>query len=567
MAHNPRPKSELRRPDPAISLLQLCKKVEELKQVHTLLVKTSLIREKHAFGRLLLSFASFDNLGTLDYAQKLFDTVDIPRNSFMYNTMIRAYVNCGNPREAFVVYSEMVCEDSARPDDFTFTFVFSACSKFNAVSEGKQAHAQMIKCAVKFGPHSWNSLMDFYMKIGEIGTVIHRLFDRIENPDIVSWNCLIDGYVKSSNLGQARRVFDEMPQRDVVSWTIMLVGYVNAGLLSEASYLFNEMPERNLVSWTALINGYLKMGNYGRALDIFKEMQMAEVEMDEITITTLLSACAKLGALDQGRWLHTYLDKSGVKADAHLSTALIDMYSKCGRIDLARKVFKETEDKKVFVWNSMLGGLAMHSFGEEAVELFDKMIKYGIEPNEITYICILAACNHSGLVSVGLSLFNQLIEDHKLQPKMEHYGCLVDLLGRAGLLYEAFRLVKTMPLQADGTVWRALLGACKLHGNVKMADQVGRILIKLEPLNHMNYVLLSNIYATVNRWEIVGELRREMKVKGLTKMPGCSMIELNGVVHEFVARDSSHPRSREIYELLNIMTNHAKESMNCYDDL
>lgn len=309
------------------------------------------------------------------------------------------------------------------------------------------------------------------------------------------------------------------------------------------------------------------MGNYGRALDIFKEMQMAEVEMDQITITTLLSACAKLGALDQGRWLHTYLDKSGVKADAHLSTALIDMYSKCGRIDLARKVFKETEDKKVFVWNSMLGGLAMHSFGEEAIELFDKMIKYGIEPNEITYICILAACNHSGLVSVGLSLFNQLIEDHKLQPKMEHYGCLVDLLGRAGLLYEAFRLVKTMPLQADGTVWRALLGACKLHGNVKMAEQVGRILIKLEPLNHMNYVLLSNIYATVNRWEIVGELRREMKVKGLTKMPGCSMIELNGVVHEFVARDSSHPRSREIYELLNIMTNHAKESMNCYDDL
>ncbi|KAF2289090.1 hypothetical protein GH714_028860 [Hevea brasiliensis] len=324
------------------------------------------------------------------------------------------------------------------------------------------------------------------------------------------------------------------------------------------------MPERNLVSWTALVNGYLKMGYYGKALDLFKEMQIAEVEMDEITITTLISACAKLGALDQGRWLHTYLDKSGIKADAQLSTALIDMYSKCGRIDLARKVFKETEDKKVFVWNSMLGGLAMHSFGEEAIELFDKMIECGIEPNEITYISILAACNHSGLVDVGLYLFNRLVEDQKVQPKIEHYGCLVDLLGRAGLLDDAFQVVKTMPLKADGTIWRALLGACKLHGNVKLADQVGRILIKLEPHNHMNYVLLSNVYAMVNRWEIVGELRREMKVKGLTKMPGCSMIELNGVVHEFVARDSSHPRSRDVYELLNLMTNHVmQESMDC----
>ncbi|KAF2289067.1 hypothetical protein GH714_025612 [Hevea brasiliensis] len=538
---NSRQKSESRKPDPAISLLQICKKVEELAQVHALLVKTSLIREKHAFGSLLLSFASVDNLGTLDYAQKLFDTIDIPRNSFMYNTMIRAYVNCGNPREAFVVYSKMVREDSAQA---------SSCSD------------DKMPCQV------WASFLEFldgfYMKIGEIGIVIHRLFDRIENPDIVSWNCLIDGYAKSGNLGQARRVFDEMPQRDVVSWTIMLVGYINAGLLSEAAYLFNEMPERNLVSWTALVNGYLKMGYYGKALDLFKEMQIAEVEMDEITITTLISACAKLGALDQGRWLHTYLDKSGIKADAQLSTALIDMYSKCGRIDLARKVFKETEDKKVFVWNSMLGGLAMHSFGEEAIELFDKMIECGIEPNEITYISILAACNHSGLVDVGLYLFNRLVEDQKVQPKIEHYGCLVDLLGRAGLLDDAFQVVKTMPLKADGTIWRALLGACKLHGNVKLADQVGRILIKLEPHNHMNYVLLSNVYAMVNRWEIVGELRREMKVKGLTKMPGCSMIELNGVVHEFVARDSSHPRSRDVYELLNLMTNHVmQESMDC----
>lgn len=475
----------------------------------------------------------------------------------MYNTMIRAYSNRGNPKEAFVFYSKMLCEEHCvYPDDFTFTFVFSACSKFNAGFEGKQAHAQMIKCPVKFGTHSWNSLMVFYVKIGEAGIVVRHLFDGIESPDIVSWNCLIDAYVKSGDLNEAQKLFDEMPQRDVVSWTTMLVGYVNAGLLNEASLLFNEMPERNLVSWSAWINGYAQMGCYSKALDVFTEMQVAKVEMDEITITTLLSACARLGALDQGRWLHAYIDKHGIKVDAHVSAALIDMYSKCGQIDMARKLFGETADRKVFVWNSMLGGLAMHSYGEEAVELFARMIDCGIEPNEITYISILAACSHSGLVDAGLQTFERMVEVQKLQPIVEHYGCLVDLLSRAGFLHDAFQVVETMPMKADATVWRALLGACKLHGNVELAEKVGRILIETEPLNDMNYVLLSNVYAMVNRWEIVGKLRREMKVRGLKKTPGCSLIELNGIVHEFVARDHSHPKIREICELLCIIANH-----------
>ncbi|XP_065863798.1 pentatricopeptide repeat-containing protein At4g18840-like isoform X2 [Euphorbia lathyris] len=521
--------SQSKKPDPAISLLQLCKKVEELRQVHTFLIKTSLIREKHAFGRLLVSFSSFDDLGTVDYARKLFDSINIPKNSFIYNTMMRAYLKCGNPREAFVVYSHMVCEDYVYPDDFTFTFVFSACSKFNAVSEGKQAHAQMIKLKppFNFGVHSWNSLMDFYTKIGELGIAIHRLFDRIDEPDVVSWNCLISGYVKSGDLNQAQKVFDEMPQRDVVSWTTLLVGYANAGFLSEASRLFSEMPEPNLVSWTALINCYLQLGYYSKVLDLFEQMQIAEIEMDKITITTLLSACSRLGALDHGQWLHGYLDKHGIKIDAHLSTALIDMYSKCGRIELARKAFREAADKKVFVWNSMLGGLALHSFGEEAIELFDEMIKFGIDPNEITYINILVACDHSGLVEVGLGFFNRLMEDQKVKPTIDHYGCLVNLLGRAGSLYDAFQVIESMPLKADGSLWRALLGACKMHGNIKLGEKVGRILIKMEPLNHMNYVLLSNLYAMFNRWEMVGELRRDMKLKGLMKKPGCSSIEIH----------------------------------------
>lgn len=556
-ALNSQQKQQLRKPDHAISLLQNCKNPKDLIQLHTLLIKTSLIKEKYAFGRLLLSFASFDNLGSLNYAQKLFDTVDIPRNSFMYTTMIKAYANFGNPREAFAFYSRMLCDQHyVYPNDFTFTYVFSACSKFNGVFEGKQAHAQMIKFPFEFGVHSWNSLLDFYGKVGEEGIVVRRVFDKIEGPDVVSWNCLINGYVKSGDLDEARRLFDEMPERDVVSWTIMLVGYADAGFLSEASCLFDEMPKRNLVSWSALIKGYIQIGCYSKALELFKEMQVAKVKMDEVIVTTLLSACARLGALDQGRWLHMYIDKHGIKVDAHLSTALIDMYSKCGRIDMAWKVFQETGDKKVFVWSSMIGGLAMHSFGEKAIELFIKMIECGIEPSEITYINILAACTHSGLVEVGLQIFNRMVENQKPKPRMEHYGCVVDLLGRAGLLYDAFRVVETMPVKADPAIWRALLSACKLHRNFELGEQVGRILIKMEPQNDMNYVLFSNVYAAVNRWDISGKLRREMKVRGMQKNPGCSSIELNGAVHEFVSRDHSHPQSQVIYELLHILTNH-----------
>ncbi|CAN1345334.1 Pentatricopeptide repeat-containing protein At2g29760, chloroplastic [Linum perenne] len=560
--HLSAPKSHPKKPDPAISLLQLCVNLRGLQQVHTLLLKTSLIREKHAFGRLLSSFASLHEESGLHHAQKLFDHTDIPRNSFMYNTLMRAHSTRGEFRRAFVAYSAMVSEDepSVCPDDFTFTFVFSACAKFNGVSEGKQAHGQMVKCPVEFGVHSWNSLMDFYVKIGEPGDVVRRLFDGIECPDVVSWNCLIDGYVKSGDLETARELFDEMPQRDVVSWTTMLGAYVNAGLLTNASDLFDEMPERNLFSWTAMINGYIQMGCYSKALNVLKEIQSAKLRLDEVAITSLLSACAGLGALEQGCWLHMYVDRHDIKVDSHLSTALIDMYSKCGRIDMARKVFKQTVDKKVSVWNSMLGGLGTHSYGEEAVKLFEKMTgKCGVDPNEITYINVLAACNHSGLVHDGFRIFNRLLKDHRLQPSIEHYVCVAGLLGRAGLLQDAFGMINNMPMKADGAIWRALLSGCRSHWNVKLVEEIETVLMETEPLNHMNYVLVSNAYAIVNRWEAVGKLRKEMKVKGLVKTPGCSSIVVNGTVHEFMAGNNSKNRTKPVSELLCALANHMKD--------
>lgn len=467
--------------------------------------------------------------------------------------MIRAYSRCANPEIAVVLYSKMVTEDCYSPDDFTFTFALTACSKLSAAFEGKQVHAQMVKHAFLIGTHSQNSLIDFYVKTGETGSMVRRLFDEIREPDVVSWNCLLDGCVKSGELKTAQKMFNEMPNRDIVSWTTMLVGYANAGLLSSARRLFDEMPERNLIAWSAMISGYAQQGCYKEALSLFKKMQVLDVKSDKVMMTTLLSACSNLGALDQGRWIHAYIDKQGIEIDAHLSSALIDMYGKCGEIDAALRIFRETVNRKVSVWNAVLGGLAMHSRGEEAIELFSEMLESGLKPNEITFICALAACSHSGLVSDGLQIFNSM-KYYNVVPTVEHYGCLVDLLGRAGLLDDAKRVIETMPIEADGNIWRALLGACRVHGDVKLGEHVGRILIELEPANDSNYVLLSNIYAIGKKWEEVAKLRRMMQMRSVRKTPGCSSIELSGVVHEFVAGEQSHPQSKEIFSLLEKMS-------------
>ncbi|KAJ0980591.1 hypothetical protein J5N97_008846 [Dioscorea zingiberensis] len=544
----------LSKPHPAISLLHLSKTHKELSQIHSLLVRTQLIQDHRAFARLFLAFASLSDPDSLRYAHQLFHSSHCPRTPFFYNSMIKAYSLNGDPKTALLLFCEMLLLGAVEPDLYTYTFVCNACSKSMLVFEGKQVHARLVKSPTGVSPESWNSLMDFYLKIGEDVRRVRRIFDGMKDPCVVAWNCLLDGYVKLGGIEDARKLFDEMPERDTVSWTTMLVGYVNEGMLDEACRLFDEMPEKNMVSWSVMIKGFSRLGRYKEALDLFKEMQVLDIEIDKMTLTTLLSACAGLGALDQGCWIHAFIDKHGVEVDAHLCTALVDMYAKCGRIDLACKVFQGFENKKVFLWNAMLGGFAMHSLGLEAVRLFVKMLDCGIKPNEITFICVLSACSHSGLVEDGLCIFHSMAKDYKIEPHVQHYGCMVDLLGRAGLFEEAKRVIEAMPMKANGNVWRALLGACRIHGRVELGEQVGRMLLEMEPMDDGNYVLLSNFYASENRWEDVARLRRVMKEKRVRKTPGWSSIELDGIVHMFAAGDFSHPQSRDIYPLLDELT-------------
>lgn len=451
------------------------------------------------------------------------------------------------------------------PDRFTLTFVLNACSKCSAFAPfGKQVHALMAKSPYKFPTQSWNSLISFYLKAGLNPAELISILHGMKNPDVVTWNCLLDGHVKSGDIDGARKVFDEMPSRDVVSWTSMLMGLASAGLIDEARKLFDRMPIRNVVSWSAMIGACVRAKEYGEALALFREMEFMGVDGDKIMFTQLMSACAGYGAIEQGRWIHAQINKRKIEIDSHLCASLVDMYAKCGQIDEAYDIFKGFKDKKVFLWNSMLGGLAMHSKGKEAVNLFYELCESGIKPNEITFICVLSACSHSGLVEDGLRSFNGMERDHGISPAIEHYVCVVDLLGRAGLIDDAKEFIEEMPMEANGDVWRALLSACKLHGEVKLGDEVEKILLELEPFDDGNYVLLSNLYAKVGRWKDAARVRRMMKEKGVRKIPGCSSIEVHGTVHEFVAGDQSHPLNVEIYEVLNELS---KEMFERYESI
>ncbi|XWS53009.1 hypothetical protein CRYUN_Cryun11dG0121000 [Craigia yunnanensis] len=311
------------------------------------------------------------------------------------------------------------------------------------------------------------------------------------------------------------------------------------------------MPRQDITAWNAFISGYEQNEKPKEALSIYHDLQLSKIaKPDEITLVSTLSACAQLGAMEIGGCIHAYIKEQGIKLNCHLTTSLIDMYSKCGDIKKALEVFYSVERRDVFVWSAMIAGLAMHGHGRAAIDLFSRMQETTIKPNSVTFTNVLCACSHAGLVKEGKTFFNQIDPVYCIPPEVQHYSCMVDILGRAGLLEEAVEFIEKMPIVPSDSVWGALLGACQIHGNVELAEQACSHLLELDPGNHGAYVLLSNVYAKTGKWDSVSRLRKHMRMTGLKKEQGCSAIEFNGVIHEFLAGDNCHPLSKEIYSKL-----------------
>ncbi|KAH7656959.1 TPR-like protein [Dioscorea alata] len=420
----------------------------------------------------------------------------------------------------------MECGD-LRPNDVTMVSILSVCGKKGDLELGKWIHS--------------------YIEINDIPK------------DLILINAILDMYVKCGSIEDAKQLFDKMTERDSVSWTTMLAGYAKAGELDAARRVFDSMPQHDIASWNALISGYEQNGQPKEALALFNESQLSDVRPDQVTLVATLSACSQLGALELGCWIHAYMEKNNFNLNFHLATSLIDMYSKCGDLEKALHVFESVEKKDVFVWSAMIAGLAMHGKGKAALDLFSQMQDANIPPNHVTFTNVLRACSHAGLVYQGRLFFSQMQPIYGIEPRVEHYGCMVDILGRAGLLEEAEEFIEKMPIQSGASTWGALLAACVLHKNVDLGEYACKRLLELEPGNDGAYVLLSNLYAKTRKWDGVARLRKQMKDTGIKKEPGCSLVEVNGVVHEFLVGDTAHAQSEKIYLKLDEITSKLKE--------
>ncbi|WZZ56812.1 hypothetical protein YC2023_056919 [Brassica napus] len=441
---------------------------------------------------------------------------------------------------------------------------------------------------------SCTALITGYASRGDVRSA-RKVFDGITERDVVSWNAMITGYVENCGYEEALELFKEMMRTNVRPDEGTLVSVLSAcaqsgsielgreihtlvddhhgfgsslkivnafiGLYSKcgdveiASGLFEGLSCKDVVSWNTLIGGYTHMNLYKEALLLFQEMLRSGESPNDVTMLSVLPACAHLGAIDIGRWIHVYIDKrlKGVTNGSALRTSLIDMYAKCGDIEAAHQVFNSMMHKSLSSWNAMIFGFAMHGRANAAFDLFSRMRKNGIEPDDITLVGLLSACSHSGLLDLGRHIFKSVTQDYNITPKLEHYGCMIDLLGHAGLFKEAEEIIHMMPMEPDGVIWCSLLKACKMHGNLELAESFAQKLMEIEPENSGSYVLLSNIYATAGRWEDVARIREVLNGKGMKKVPGCSSIEIDSVVHEFIIGDKLHPQSREIYRMLEEM--------------
>ncbi|KAK7384724.1 hypothetical protein VNO78_30425 [Psophocarpus tetragonolobus] len=483
-----------------LSLLNSCNTLTTLTQIHALILKLGL----HHNLLVLTKFASTSSLFTAVHyaAAVLFPNADPAphRDAFLFNTLIRAFAHTARSKQYALRFYATMLRHAVPPNKFTFPFVLKACSGLAILPLGKALHASVVKFGFEDDLHVRNTMVHMYC-------------------------CCEEGSQPES----AQKVFDECPERDSVTWS-------------------------------AIIGGYARAGNSSRAVALFRDMQITGVCPDEITIVSILCACSDMGALELGKWLESYVERKSITKSVELCNALIDMFAKCGDVDRAVKLFRGMEVRTIVSWTSVIVGLAMHGRGLEAVSLFDEMVEQGVEPDDVAFIGVLSACSHSGLVDKGRYYFNTMENRFSIVPKIEHYGCVVDMLSRAGLVNEALEFVRAMPVEPNQVIWRSIVTACHARGELKLGESMAKELIRHEPMHESNYVLLSNIYAKLLSWDKKTKVREMMDVKGMRKVPGSTMIEMNSEIYEFVAGDKSHDQYKEIYEMVEEMGREIKRA-------
>lgn len=514
-------------------LQNCCQTVRQLSQIHAHIVFNGFAQKNFIIVKLLSLYAAFNNLPR---ALQVFDRLRNPSTA-VWNQIIKGNALSGDSRKSVQLLNR-IGGSLVMPDGYTYNYVINACAKGGMLEEGEQVHAKALKSGFCSNVFVRSSLVDFYVKSGG-----------------------------QEGVGKAQYLFDDMGEINVVTWNSLLLGCIRSGDIQGAKRVFKVMPWRSVVSWTTMIAGCTQNGRCKEALLLFGEMRQQNIEFDQVTLVTVLSACAELGDLNLGRWIHSHVVESvNYKKQpvlVSLNNALIHMYASCSEIEAAFRVFNGMEHRTIVSWTSMITGFAKQGYGDEALGVFkwmESLQDNDVRPDEITFLGVLCACSHSGYVDVGRHYFKTMTETWKIEPSIQHFGCMVDLLSRAGFLDEAYELVKSMPIRPNNAVWGALLGGCRIYKNVELASDVSDWFTEeLDPDRASGYlVLLSNVFAADERWRDVVTVRQKMLDIKTRKHPGRSWIQIEGNIYEFLVGDRSNEHACLICEVLDDITKVAR---------
>ncbi|XP_078151058.1 pentatricopeptide repeat (PPR-like) superfamily protein [Carex rostrata] len=573
--------------------------LSSLRQIHARLIIISnssnynnniRIRIRILSNLLSLPFTS----SSLSYAHSLLTLT--PPSTLSYNLLIRTLSSTNTSWSSPLLslrYFLLLLRSSLSPNSYTFPFLFLSCANLNHLPFAQSAHSLAAKHGFLSHPHTLHSLITMYSKCAQPLSA-RKVFDQIPVKDLVSWNSIISGYVKMGLPDQAMCLFNQMlshgwDPNDVTllgvlaacgdlgdlqtgKWleaylhrphkkfeigpflgSALITMYSKCGVLEESRRVFDSVRNKDNFIWNTMITGYAQNGMSNEAIALFHTMRECNVNPNNITLVGVLSACASVGALDLGRQLDTYAFNNGLYDNVFVGTALIDMYGKCGHLDGAIQVFDKMLRKNDATWNAFISALALNGRGEHAIRVFHKMIEQGICPDDITFISVLSACVHAGLVQEGHEWFDRMQVEFHISPKKEHYSCMVDLLARAGHFEQAWHFIKQMGDKADAVVLGALLASCRKRRCLEVGEKVMEKLLEIEPSNSWNYVVSSRMYEGSNRMEECARMRGLMRERGVTKTPGCSWIETSGKIHEFYAGDELHCRVGDIYQMIDLL--------------
>ncbi|CAM6124224.1 unnamed protein product [Calypogeia fissa] len=577
-----------------VCILKACASQSALKwgkEVHDSVAQAGFETDMRVGTALLQMYAKCE---CITEASRVFENLT-NRNIYAWNIMIGAYAKCGRGMEAYQLFRRMRTE-GFEPNEVTFINILNAPASAEALEWVKEVHAQTSKAGLESDLRVGSALILMYAKCGKIDEA-RLVFNKMETRDIVTWNIMIGGLAEHECGHEAYHLLLQMKREGFKPNAITYISILNAsasagalewvkevhaharkegldsdlrvgsalvhmyakcGSMDDGQLAFDRMQKRDVVMWNTMIGAYAESGRFVEAHRLFLQMKREGFEPDAITYISILNASARAGPLEWVKEVHAHASKAKLDSDLKVGSALVRMYAKSGSLNDARLVFGRMEKRDVSTWTIMIGALAEHGFGHEAVALIQNMNADHVKPNGTSFLAVLSACVHAGLLDDGRRLFSAMTQDYGIEPDIMHYNCMVDLLGRAGKLEEAKLFVRKMPVEPNAVTWGIFLGACRTYGNVELGELAANEFLKLEPNVASAYVLLSNIYAAAGKWDKVSIVRTMMQKRGVRKEPGRSWIEVDNKIHEFVVGDTSHPEAKAIYSFNNKLTEKLK---------